>query len=186
VATAALVVVSIAVTGGVHEVALSGSSKPALPPVPADVQGYRFEPYAKAADVFDFYRRTSLVTGGAFYAIRHNGVVVGTLEQSAFKEGPRERPRALLRGVLEQLRMTTDDLVRLSGERVYVRTLPEQTEYLWVASDMSSFQLVVATRQMEEADAVFSTLLTLQRGESGAQLQRPVDRPPIDPRRTTP
>lgn len=184
--TAALVLASIAVTGGMSEVELSGSARTQLPPVPAEIQGYAFEPYAKASEVFDFYERTSLVTGGTFYGVRHRGVVVGTLQQSGFKEGPRERPRALLRGVLEQLRMSTDDLIRLSGERVYVRRLPEQTEYLWLAADLSSFQLLVATRQFEEADAVLSALLMLQRGESVADLHRPIDTPPIDPRRTTP
>jgi hypothetical protein len=186
VVTAALVVASIAVTGGVREVELSASTKTPVPPMPADLQGYAFEPYANASEVFDFYKRTSLVTGGAFYAVRHRGIVVGTIQQSAFKEGPRERPRALLRGVIEQLRMTTDDLIRLSGERVYVRKLPEQTEYLWVASDLSSFQLLIATRDFDEAEAVFSTLLARQRGESVTGLQRPIDTPPIDPRRTTP
>jgi hypothetical protein len=82
--------------------------------------------------------------------------------------------------------MSTDDLIRLSGERVYVRKLPDQTEYLWLAPDMSSFQLLVATRQFEQADEVLSALLATQRGESVVDLQRPVDTPPIDPRRTTP
>jgi hypothetical protein len=186
VVTAALIVVSIAVTGGVHEVQLTGSSRAPLPRVPAEIQGYRFEPFANATEVFDFYQRTSLVTGGTFYAVRHGGVVIGTLQQSAFKDGPRQRSRALLRGVLEQLRMSSDDLIRLSGERVYVRKLPDQTEYLWVASDLSSFQLLIATRDFQDADEVLSALLTTQRGESVSVLQRPVDTPPIDPRRTTP
>jgi hypothetical protein len=124
--------------------------------------------------------------GGRFFGIRSAGVVVGSLEQAAFKPGPRARGDKLRLGVLGSLRMDVDDVVRLSGERVYQRRTTEQTTYLWFADDLSSFQLLIATRDITDAAALFANLLATQRGETIARGARIVDAPPEDPRRGAP
>jgi hypothetical protein len=184
-ATAALMLAAIAATGGVEQVDLTSAVSVALPSVPAAVDGYDFDAFDAHA-AFDSYGTDSLVTGGRFFGIRSHGVVVGSFEQAAFKPGPRARGDKLRLGVLDSLRIHVDDVVRLSGERVYQRRAAEQTTYLWLADDLSSFQLLIATREIADPASLFARLLAAQRGETIERGVRIVDAPPDDPRRGAP
>ncbi|HEX9890123.1 MAG TPA: hypothetical protein VGA69_11630, partial [Nitriliruptorales bacterium] len=191
-ATVVAMLVMIAVTGGVQTVSLAAPASFELPEVPEHLPGYTFDHFRSAQEVFDFYdaEGQALVAGGAFYAVREgeddSGLVVGTLEAAAFKPGVRERPEQLRNGMLRELLIDPQDLIRLGGERVYVKRVPEQTLYLWFARDLSSFQLMTAGREFRQPDAVLAALLAFQRGEDVDELKPPTDTPPLDPRRGAP
>lgn len=181
--TVALVAAAIAVTGGVQRVDLTMPATFEVPSVPDEIDGYRFERYDPAQQAYQAVGPASLLAGGTFYGIRHEGVIVGSLQESAFKPGPRSRGEELRSGLLESLLMNPEDMVRLGGEKVYVFDVPEQTQYLWIAPDLSTFQLLVATRDLDQGDLLFTALLATQRGEKVTDLQPPDDTPPPDPRR---
>ena len=190
--TVVAMLVMIALTGGIRTVDLTAPASFSLQEVPDHLPGYTFERFDAADEVFAFYDADgqSLVAGGEFYAVREGeddtGLVVGTLEVAAFKPGVRERPEQLVQGLLRGLLIDPQDLIRLGGERVYVKRVPEQTLYLWLAPDLSMFQLFTAGREFQQPDAVLAGLLASQRGEDVDQLQPPTDIPPLDARRGTP
>lgn len=190
-ATIAAMAFMIAVTGGVREVSLAAPVSFTLPEVPGELPGYTLDRFPSAREVFEAFdvEGRSLVAGGEFYAVREggeDGLVVGTLEVAAFKPGVQERGEQLRNGVLRELLIDPQDLIRLGGERVYVKRVPEQTLYLWLAPDLSAFQLMTAGREFTQPDAVLAALLASQRGEAVDALEPPTDTPPLDPRRGTP
>jgi len=190
--TVVVMLAMIALTGGIRAVDLTTPASFSLPDVPEHLPGYTFERFEAADEVFAFYdaEGQSLVAGGEFHAVREGedetGLVVGTLEVAAFKPGVRERPEQLVQGLLRALLIDPQDLIRLGGERVYVKRVPEQTLYLWLAPDLSAFQLFTAGREFRQPDAVLAGLLAAQRGEAVDQLKPPTDTPPLDARRGTP
>ncbi len=190
VATAATTALMIALTGGLAEIDLRTLGNGRLPAVP-ELPGHRISPLAGAGEVFASYDADgrSLVEVGGFFVVREggrDGLAVGTLEAVAFKPGVRARSDELRGGILRELLIDPGSAFRLAGERVYVKRVPEQTLYLWLAPDLSTMQLLVARREFTQSDAAFAALLAIQRGEDVSALQRPADAPPFDPRRGVP
>jgi hypothetical protein len=156
-----------------------------LPSVPPHVGSFEFEPDPSGQKAFARYRAVALVSDLALYAVRDRGTAVGTLQTATFKPGLRALNSEVRQGVLETIG-GNPTVIKVAGERFYTVTINDIKLLVWFTPDGARYQLLAATRELPDPEALLSQLIAAQRGTTvnRADLERRL--PPGDVRRGTP
>lgn len=163
------------------------SALAALPEVPSEFSGYRFERESKGAEAFAFYYDRSLAAGGDLFTVRDaDGIAQASLQTTVLKPSLRDDARTVRRGILRSIGGTGFRLVRLGRERVYVVRMAEQRMLLAFGPDGETYQLLVATQGFAGAEQLFVDLLARQGGEEAVRLGPASGPESFDPTRWLP
>lgn len=182
---ASVIVVAMGMlTGCVQQVDLStrpGASAP-LPRVPARVGDFTFERTPLADKAFAQYRDVALISDYELFAVRRSGVAIGTLQTSTFKPGLRSRNRHVREGVLTTL--GGDPVVaKVGGEIFYTVTINQLRLVLWFAHDGLTYQLLAATKDLDNPTDLFARLVAVEQGKTDTHTTTEQGAPPRDARR---
>jgi len=182
-ASAVLVALTM-LTGCVQQIDLSvqPGSMPALPAVPAKMGDFAFERTNIGDQQFSQYKDIALISDYELFAVRRAGVAVGTLQTSAFKQGLRARNRHVREGVLTSLG-GQPQISKVGGEVFYTVTVNELRLLVWFAPDGQTYQLLAATKDLDNPTDLFARLIAAEQGRSDTEITIEQGAPPADARR---
>lgn len=184
-ARASMILVAVStLTGCVQQIDLStkaGLSAP-LPSVPATLGDFTFERTHLGDKQFAQYRDIALISDYQLFAVRRAGVAVGTLQTSAFKAGLKSRNRHVREGVLTSLG-GQPQISKVGGEVFYTLTVNELRLLVWFAPDGQTYQLLAATKDLDNPIDLFARLVAAERGRSDTEVTVEQGAPPTDARR---
>jgi hypothetical protein len=112
-----------------------------LPNLPADLLGLKLAPEDVTEDVAKV--PATFIDSLSLYSLRHNDLVMATLQVSRFTDGADVKAEKFRETVVNQIGSTTPRKVRLGGETVYLTTGTKQTIGVWFKD---RYLFVLATR----------------------------------------
>ena len=186
VARASVVLVAVSVlTGCVQQADLSvrpEAQTASLPSVPPKLGDFAFERTRLGDKQFEQYRDIALISDYELFAVRRAGVAVGTLQTSAFKPGLRSRNRHVREGVLTSLG-GQPQISKVGGEVFYTVSVNELRLVVWFAHDGQSYELLAATKDLDNPTDLFARLVAVEQGRSDTEVTVEQGAPPRDARR---
>jgi len=178
-----LIVLVLFTAGCQQQLNLTSTAHAPLPPIPAAVGSYQFNPDPLAQSQFDQLRKVALIADYDFYAIRQDNVVVGTLQTAAFKAGLKADNRAVRAGVLSSLGGSSQ-ISKVANQIFYTENINALTYVVWFPPDGLTYQLLAATQSIVDPTALFAQLITVEQGGSVTSAQIERGAPPVDSRRS--
>jgi hypothetical protein len=109
--------------------------------LPADLLGLKVAPEDVTEDLAKV--PSTFIDGLSLYSLRHNDLVMATLQISRFTDGADVKADKFRQTVVNQIGSTTPRQVRLGGETVYLTTGTKQTIGVWFKG---RYLFVLATR----------------------------------------
>lgn len=179
-----VLVAVLSLTGCVQQVDLAprpGAAAP-LPTVPAKLGDFSFERTTLGDTQFEQYRDIALISRYQLFAVRRSGVAIATLQTSSFKPGLRARNRHVREGVLTSLG-GSPAVSKVGGEIFYTVTVNELRLLVWFAHDGQSYQLLAATKDLDNPIDLFARLVAVEQGKSDTETTIEQGAPPADARR---
>jgi hypothetical protein len=183
-ASAITIACSLLLTGCVQQVDLrtNPSRTAPLPVVPAQVGDFTFERTTVGDAAFQHYQDVALIAGYGFYAVRKDKVAVATLQTATFKPGLRAENRTVRAGVLTSLG-GTPTVTKVAGQVFYTVVVNDLRLVVSFATDGQTYQLLAATKDLDNPTDLFARLLAVQQGKSDTQVSTQQGAPPADIRR---
>jgi len=135
--------------------------------------------FARAGD-------NALVATGQVFSIRRGDEVLGSIQLAPFRAGLIKSDKDLddvRNGVLKRIGNGSFVPQRVGGDVVLAQRQARTTLYVWFSPDTSYFELLVAGRELQEADVLFASLLAYQRGQAPGAVASPTLLERLDPRR---
>jgi hypothetical protein len=112
-----------------------------IPNLPSDLLGLKLAPEDVSADVAKV--PATFIDGLSLYSLRHNDLVMATLQISRFTAGADVNGEKFRQTVVNQIGATTPKQLRLGAETVYLTTGTKQTIAVWFKG---RYLFVLATR----------------------------------------
>ena len=179
-----LLVVASSLTGCVQQVDLSakaGAAAP-VPSIPVKLGDFSFERTTLGDQQFEQYKDMALISDYQLFALRRSGVAVGTLQTASFKAGLKSRNRQVREGVLTSLG-GQPTVSKVGGEIFYTVTVNELRLLVWFAHDGDTYQLLAATKDLDNPTDLFARLVAAEQGKSDTETTIEQGAPPSDARR---
>lgn len=112
-----------------------------IPNLPADLLGLKLAPEDVSADLGKV--PAAFIDALSLYSLRHNDLVMATLQVSRFNEGANVKAEKFRQTVVNQIGATAPRKLRLGGETVYLTTGTKQSIGVWFKD---RYLFVLATR----------------------------------------
>ena len=112
-----------------------------VPNLPADLLGLKLAPEDVTEDLAKV--PAAFVDSLSLYSLRHNDLVMATLQVSRFTDGADVKAEKFRQTVVNQIGSTAPRTVRLGGETVYLTTGTKQSIGVWFKD---RYLFVLATR----------------------------------------
>ena len=112
-----------------------------VPNLPADLLGLKLAPENVSEDLAKV--PAAFIDALSLYSLRHNDLVMATLQVSRFSEGADVKAEKFRQTVVNQIGSTAPRTVRLGGETVYLTTGTKQSIGVWFKD---RYLFVLATR----------------------------------------
>jgi hypothetical protein len=126
--------------------------------VPAQVGGYSVEPEPKVARQFCGGGQDALITGGALFGFRQDGVLYGTLQVSPFKRSVRSDAPAVQQEVVGQIITSVPRQRRFGTQLVYVGTGNRSVVFVWFRDRLLH---VLLTHDVKDPEPLVTQLVGL-------------------------
>ncbi len=179
-----LVVATLFLTSCVQRIDFKRRGSPKLlPPIPAELGGYKMVHETGPEKEFEKVVGRALVGHDRLYTIREGEEVVGSLEVSTIKPGIYPRGTEARAKILQALGQGRFALTRVGDARIYTLALAEFKQLLWFDPDGTYYLLMIAKTGFEEADRLFVAMLSTLRGEEVTGIDETFTATVNDPRR---
>jgi hypothetical protein len=162
----------------------AAGARPALPThlLPPQAGNLVFQQEQAAEAAYAQAGTSALVGAGMVYSIHQDRAILGSVQIAPFKPQYPATRREVREGVLHGIGSGKFTLTRIGTERVNVLNLPEQRILVWFSPDGRYYDLLVARKDFTQADQLFVSIISYQRG--GTTTVGQVSGPePLDPRR---
>jgi hypothetical protein len=112
-----------------------------IPNLPADLLGLKLAPEDVSGELAKV--PSAFIDGLSLYSLRHNDLVMATLQVSRFNDGADVKAEKFRQTVVNQIGSSAPRTVRLGGETVYLTTGTKQSIGVWFKG---RYLFVLATR----------------------------------------
>jgi len=112
-----------------------------IPGLPADLMGLKIAPENVSEDLAKV--PSTFIDSLSLYSLRHNDLVMATLQVSRFNDGADVQSEKFRQTVVNQIGSSAPRTVRLGGETVYLTTGTKQSIGVWFKD---RYLFVLATR----------------------------------------
>ncbi len=140
------------------------------PLVPTRIEDIRLQREPAAEEAYENGGPNSLVDHGTVWSVRVEDTIEASLQIAALRPGAANRFEDVRDGILEDLGGGRFDPVRVGDDSVLAVETNEQRLLLWFAPSGQWYQLLVARRSFDRADALFGAVLATQRGREVTSL----------------